>query len=30
MPLAEFFREIANNELECSVTGFDAEAVRHC
>ncbi len=25
MPLAEFFREIANNELECSVTGFDAE-----
>ena len=26
MPLAEFFREIANNELECSVTGFDAEA----
>ena len=22
MPLAEFFREIANNELECSVTGF--------
>ena len=25
MPLAEFFREIANNEL-CSVTGFDAEA----
>ncbi len=26
MPLAEFFREIANNELECCVTGFDAEA----
>ena len=26
MPLAESFREIANNELECSVTGFDAEA----
>ena len=26
MPLAEFFREIANNELECSVTGFDVEA----
>ena len=26
MPLAEFFREIANNELECSVTGFDAKA----
>ena len=26
MPLAEFFREIANNELECSVTGFDADA----
>ena len=26
IPLAEFFREIANNELECSVTGFDAEA----
>ena len=26
MPLAEFFREIANNELESSVTGFDAEA----
>ena len=26
MPLAEFFREIANYELECSVTGFDAEA----
>lgn len=26
MPLAEFFREIANNELECNVTGFDAEA----
>ena len=26
MPLAEFFREIANNELECSVTGLDAEA----
>ena len=26
IPLAEFFREIANNELECEVTGFDAEA----
>ena len=26
LPLAEFFREIANNELECCVTGFDAEA----
>ena len=26
MPLAEFFREIANNELECRVTGLDAEA----
>ena len=26
MPLAEVFREIANDELECSVTGFDAEA----
>ena len=26
IPLAEFFREIANNELECNVTGFDAEA----
>ena len=26
MPLAEFFLEIANNELECSVTGLDAEA----
>ena len=26
MPLAEFFREIANNELECNVIGFDGEA----
>ena len=26
MPLAEFFREIANNELECNVSGFDSEA----
>ena len=26
MPLAEFFRETANKELECSVTGFDAAA----
>ena len=26
MPLAEFFREIANNKLECNVTGFDSEA----
>lgn len=26
MPLAEFFREIANDELECSVTGFNGEA----
>ena len=26
MPLAEFFREIANNELECNVLGFDGEA----
>ena len=26
MPLAEFFREIANQELECDVTGFDGEA----
>ena len=26
MPLAEFFREIANRELECDVTGFDGEA----
>ena len=25
MPLAEFFREIANRELECDVTGFDGE-----
>lgn len=24
LPLAEFFREAANKELECSVTGFDA------
>ena len=26
MPLAEFFREIANNELECKVSGFNSEA----
>ena len=26
MPLAEFFREIANNELECKVIGFSSEA----
>lgn len=26
MPLAEFFRDIANKELECNVTGFDGEA----
>ncbi|MFS2574295.1 sigma-54 dependent transcriptional regulator [Bacteroides thetaiotaomicron] len=26
MPLAEFFREAANNELECWVAGFDGEA----
>ena len=26
MPLAEFFREIANNELECMVSGFSSEA----
>ena len=26
MPLAEFFREIANNELECNVSGFSSEA----
>ncbi len=26
MPLAEFFREIANRELECDVIGFDGEA----
>ena len=25
MPLAEFFREIANNELECNVLGFEGE-----
>ena len=25
MPLAEFFREIANKELECDVIGFDGE-----
>ena len=25
MPLAEFFREIANNELECKVIGFSSE-----
>lgn len=26
MPLAEFFREIANKELDCDVIGFDGEA----
>mgnify|MGYP002225328139 FL=1 len=26
MPLAEFFRKIANNELECMVSGFSSEA----
>ena len=26
IPLADFFREIANNELECNVIGFDGEA----
>ena len=26
MPLAEFFREIANKELECNVSGFSSEA----
>lgn len=26
MPLAEFFREIASNELECTVIGFNGEA----
>lgn len=26
IPLAEFFREIANRELECSVSGFSSEA----
>ena len=26
MPLAEFFREIANKELECNVGGFSPEA----
>ena len=26
MPLAEFFRETANRELECDVIGFDGEA----
>ncbi|EKC81526.1 two component, sigma54 specific, transcriptional regulator, Fis family, partial [human gut metagenome] len=26
MPLAEFFREIANKELECRVEGFSSEA----
>lgn len=26
MPLAEFFREITNKELECDVIGFDGEA----
>jgi len=26
IPLAEFFREIANKELECNVSGFSSEA----
>lgn len=26
MPLADFFRDIANKELECDVTGFNGEA----
>lgn len=26
MPLAEFFREAANKELECNVIGFNSEA----
>ncbi len=26
MPLAEFFRDMANKELECSVSGFSSEA----
>jgi two-component system response regulator HydG len=26
MPLADFFREIANKELECKVSGFSSEA----
>jgi len=26
MPLAEFFRDMANRELECSVSGFSSEA----
>lgn len=26
MPLAEFFRDIANKELECNVGGFSSEA----
>lgn len=26
MPLAEFFREIVNKELECNVSGFSSEA----
>ena len=26
MPLAEFFRELANKELECNVSGFSSEA----
>ena len=26
MPLAEFFREVANKELECNVSGFSTEA----
>ena len=26
MPLADFFREIANQELECNVSGFSSEA----
>ena len=25
MPLAEFFREVANKELECNVSGFSSE-----
>ena len=28
MPLAEFFREIANKELECNVSGFSSEACK--
>ena len=30
MPLAEFFREIANRELECDVIGFTEKPARHC